>query len=130
MNKEETIEEKWISIIGKELYLKLKEGIDKDGWLIDWIQKLPSQLLFMFDGRFNNNELRPKSLRRIEDNFGWSKPKVDGLPKITGEYIFLSHSKKQHTIYVSVPITKVEEKHLLNDFTHYKPLNIEPLPLH
>lgn len=130
MNKEDIIEQKWISIVGKELYSKIKIGIDKDGWLNDWLKLIPTQQLFMFDGRFNNNELRPRTLRGIDDNLGWSKPKIDGLPKITGEYIFLSPNKKQHTVYVSVPITKVEENHLLNDFTHYKPLKIEPLPLH
>lgn len=128
--KKETIENKWISTVGEKIYSLIKHEIDSDGWFSNKKNQVPIQLLFMMDNRYNETELRPKSLRRIEDNFGWSKPLVDGLPKRTGEYVFLAPNKVQHTIYVSNPLSKIETNHLLNDFTHYKPSKIEPLPLH
>lgn len=128
--KKETIEKRWIDAVGEKIYLQIKDKIDSDGWCPDKKNLIPIQILFMMDGRFNDNELRPKTLRRIEDNFGWSKPLEDGLPRKTGTYIFLCPKNIQHTFYLSNPISKEEEKHLKNDFTHYKLLTPEPLPLH
>lgn len=130
MNKEEVLETKWIETVGKTVYLQLKDKIDPNGWLVGKSSLIPIQTLFMFEGRFNDSELRPKSLRGIDDNLGWCKPLVDGLPKKTGEYIFLCPKKIQHTIYISNPLSKLEESHFKNDFTHYKPVKTEPLPLH
>ncbi|MFH6944591.1 hypothetical protein [Flavobacterium sp. FlaQc-50] len=128
--KEETIEKQWIQVVGNTIYQQIKEYIDENGWLKDWIKPIPPQLLFMFDGRYNDNELRPRTLRGIDDNLGWSKPKKDGLPKKTGIYIFLCAKNIQHTFYLSLPLSKEDVNHYKNDFTHYKPLKPEPLPLH
>jgi len=73
---------------------------------------------------------RPKSLQGIEDNNGWSKTLEDGLPKTTGEYIFLCPKKIQHTVFISNPLSRAEKSHFKNDFTHYKPVKNEPLPLY
>lgn len=130
MSKEKVIEEKWISAIGDNTYLKIKEKINSDGWCLDDKKLIPIQLLFILDGRFNDKELRPKTLRGIDDNMGWSKPKEDGLPKASGDYIFLAPNKSQHTFHLKLPLSKVDEKHYLEDFTHYKPQKTEPLPFH
>ena len=128
--KEETIEKQWIDVVGKAIYLQIKKYTDENGWLVNKLKLIPIQLLFMLEGRFNDNELRPKTLRGIEDNVGWSKPLVDGLPKKTGTYIFLCVKRIQHTFYLSMPLSKEDVNHFKNDFTHYKPLKPEPLPLH
>jgi hypothetical protein len=82
------------------------------------------------DSRFNEKELRPKTLKGIDDNLGWNKPIEDGLPKRSGSYIFLSPSRIQHPVEIKMPLSKSEENHFLNDFTHYKLQTPEPLPLH
>lgn len=129
--KNETIEKLWISAVGKELYNQIVSNIDPNGWLVDKKVKLvPIQLLFLMDTRFNDKELRPKTLRGISNNLGWSKPKEDGLPKKTGNYKFLCSKNIEHYFYLSMPISKEEEKHYMHDFTHYKPVQKEPLPHH
>lgn len=128
--KKETIAKLWISAVGEKIYAQIKDKLDSDGWYENKKNMIPIQLLFLMDDRFNEKELRPRTLRRIEDNFGWSKPKEDGLPKKNGEYIFLCAKNIQHTSYLSMPLSKVEENHYMNDFTHYMPLKKEPLPHH
>lgn len=131
MTQQDVIQEKWIQAVGKVLYNEIKETIDSYGWLSGKKTKeIPIQQLFMFDGRFNNKELRPKTLKEIDDNRGWSKPKEDGLPKASGDYIFLAPNKSQHTFHLKLPLSKIDEKHYLEDFTHYKPQKAEPLPFH
>lgn len=128
--KKETIEKLWISVVGEKVYSQIKDKIDSDGWFQDKKNQVPIQLLFMMDGRYNDTELRPRSLRRIEDNFGWSKPLIDGLPRKTGTYIFLCAKRIQHTFYLVMPLSKQDANHYKTDFTHYQPLKPEPLPLH
>jgi hypothetical protein len=130
MIKEDIIERNWISTVGDKIYNEVKKGIDENGWLKGWTEKIPMQVLFMFDGRFNDSELRPRSLRGIDDNMGWSKPKENGLPKTSGDYIFLAPNKVQHTFSLKLPLSKEDIKHYLEDFTHYKPQKNEPLPFH
>ena len=129
--KKETIEKHWISAVGEKIYKEAKDNIDPNGWYqVSKTNEIPLQLLFMFDSRFNDKELRPKTLNRIEDNFGWSKPTEDGLPKKTGTYIFLCTKNIQHPFYLIMPLSKEDVNFYQKDFTHYKPLKIEPLPLH
>jgi len=127
MEKQQLIHNKWADLG----IILLNSQYDFDGWIevneLEKNQLIPSK---------NDKEVdkmmlcRPKSLQGIEDNNGWSKMLEDGLPKTTGEYIFLCPKKIQHTVFISNPLSRAETNHFKNDFTHYKPLKTEPLPLH
>lgn len=130
MNKQDVIQKRWTDAVGEKIFSQIKDKLDSDGWFPDKKHLIPIQLLFIMDGRFNDKELRPRTLRGISNNLGWSKPKEDGLPKKTGNYIFLCSKNVEHHFYLSLPLSKEEEKHYMQDFTHYKPAQKEPLPHH
>lgn len=128
MEKQQLIHNKW-SDLG---IILLNSQYDFDGW-IDVNELEKNQLTFDLEYKksdFKTMLCRPKSLQGIEDNKGWSKTQEDGLPKTTGEYLFLCPKKIQHTVYISNPLSKSEVHHFKNDFTHYKPVKKEPLPIY
>lgn len=68
----------------------LKDYINENGF-VDCVKNKKISLIPYFEVselEFNGNEIRPKSLKGIENNNGWIKldAKVD-LPKETGQYL-------------------------------------------
>jgi hypothetical protein len=71
---------------------------------------------------------RPKSLSGIEDNNGWIRTDED-FPKKSGIYIFLVKDI-EHQVRLQFPLSKEEENHYRNDFTHFRVPKHHPLPIY
>lgn len=107
--KEEVIKAAW-----EKFGIPVGPHVDENGW-INIKQELEQFILsFLLDVCYEQDGLnekidkhlgkyRPKELRGIDDNNGWIRV-ADALPKISGEYLVITHAKpsSEETLHVDL----------------------------
>jgi len=141
MTKEEKIKTEWIKVVGEEHFSEIK--IDIDGWLD--FDNTGDYHLYMLryrgltskgynpfkkgeDSGVQNVSIRPSTLERLEDNYGWTKIEtIEDLPNGDGSYWHSDGLTIWKNPWNSDKIKGGYEHGLL---THYKPVVlIEKLPV-
>jgi hypothetical protein len=72
---------------------------------------------------------RPLSLNGIEHNNYWCRTDED-FPDKNGIYVFITKNNIQHEVRLQFPLSKEEENHFKNDFTHFRIQRPHPLPIY
>lgn len=134
MTKEEKIQQAY-----GEHWEKVKNFIDKDGWLDarsfykeethKGLFGLTMEILDPYDPKYCYWK-RPVSLSGIENNNGWIKIESDDdLPKeVDTYYLFNNYTKKIESRFY-VP-TNVNDKILFRQYSHYQPIEKPEPPIY
>jgi hypothetical protein len=108
---------------------------DNNGWInlteAVKIFKVVSSSEFEF-GSFdkgNPTKCRDLQLKDIEHNNDWIRTD-EKFPRISAIYVFLSKNKISHEVRLQFPLSKEEENHYRNDFTHFRVPKHHPLPIY
>lgn len=127
MTKQEIIKGKWIELIGKENFNKIKENVCyDDGRIFEYImedKKISCKgTIFINNGDNFPDERLPKSLQGIENNNGWISLKENRLP-IDDNYYFVNIDN-----HISIKQFHILQYKWWQEYvTHYQPI-VKPQP--
>ncbi|MGJ1414050.1 hypothetical protein [Sphingobacterium multivorum] len=130
-SKQEVIQEAWVSAIGIERYESIKDELVLDGFLHFQPSSLKETDSKIIDGL---SFYRPKSLRGIENNNGWTRIGSEAdLLNIIGNYehVFIMGIDGEIGIGFTIVLNdKVSRKYWLENATHYQPIIKPEAPIY
>jgi len=124
--KEEVIKEKYVELIGKELFNEVKDNISSFGYIYKYSLPIERDNLDISGFEWLDNSLRPKSLNGIETNNSWIRIESEAdLPICEELHLYNIKDKKYYR-----GVLCGNDGRLDYYATHYAPIEKKESPLH